>query len=67
MTIQITTRDTRTENHEIIKRPLNGKRRKEVQKELKNEGSSEKKTKVTKKTGKGDYTRRRNRTTDIAQ
>lgn len=39
--IQITTRDTRTENHEIVKRPLNGKRRKEVQKELKAEGSSE--------------------------
>ncbi|CAL1680999.1 unnamed protein product [Lasius platythorax] len=39
--VKITTRDTRTENHEVVKRPLNGKRRKEVQKELKAEGSSE--------------------------
>jgi len=39
--IQITTRDTRNENHEAVKRPLNGKRRKEVQKELKTEGSFE--------------------------
>lgn len=39
--IQITTRDTRNENHEAVKRRLNGKRRKEVQKELKTEGSSE--------------------------
>ncbi|CAL1677453.1 unnamed protein product [Lasius platythorax] len=39
--IQITTRDTRTKNYEAVKGPLNGKRRREVQKKLKAEGSSE--------------------------
>ncbi|KMQ86378.1 kda protein in nof-fb transposable element [Lasius niger] len=41
LTIQIQTRDTRTENHESVKRPLNGKRRRKVQKDLRAEGCSE--------------------------
>lgn len=39
-TIEITTRDTRSQNHENVKLPLNGKRRKDVQKVLAAEGSS---------------------------
>jgi len=40
LTIKIKTRDTRTENHEVIKRPLNGQWRKKLQKDLKVEKSS---------------------------
>lgn len=40
LTIKITTRDIRAENHEAIKRSLNGKWRKEVQKNLKAENLS---------------------------
>lgn len=40
LTIQIKTRDTRFENHELVKRPLNGQRRKQIRKELKAEGCS---------------------------